>query len=415
MSGYERLRIALRYTFAFGGGHLSTFLSTLSMLGLVLAISLLIVVLSVMNGFDKEMREHILGMVPHVTLHSAIPIENWREQAVKVQQHPDVVEVTPFTEFDALFMRGGNIETAKGVGIDGNDPAVVARLLGTLGEEEVSIFQQRPNSLVLGVGIARRLGVEPGDELTLIVPGAGSGLDSRATRFESVLLAAVLETGTELDQVAALVPLALASELAGLGTAVNGLRIATNDLFDVSRIGWELMNNMPSGFYATNWMMTHGNLYSAIQLSRDLVTVLLFSIIAVAAFNVVSSLVLVVFDKQGNIAILRTLGAAPRDIASIFVLQGAMIGLVGVGLGAALGAAGTMVVRDLVNKLEEVLDIDFLNTDVYPVSDLPVDLLLQDILVVGGVAFVMCVVAALYPALRASRLAPALILNQDRN
>tara|TARA_R110001592_G_scaffold240929_2_gene501197 strand:- start:16039 stop:17286 length:1248 start_codon:yes stop_codon:yes gene_type:complete len=415
MKTSDRLRIALRYTFAFGGGHLSTFLSTLSMLGLVLAISLLIVVLSVMNGFDKEMRERILGMVPHVTLHSAIPIEDWPAQAQKILQHPDVIEVTPFTEFDALFMRGSSIETARGVGIDATDPAVVARLFGKLTEQEVSEFQRDPAGLVLGVGIVERLGVAPGDELTMIVPAAEFGQGSRAAQFESVRLAAVLETGTELDQVAALVPLAMASRVSGLGTAVSGLRVATSDLFDVSRIGWELMNNMPPGYYATNWMMTHGNLYSAIQLSRDLVTVLLFSIIAVAAFNVVSSLVLVVFDKQGNIAILRTLGAAPRDIAMIFVLQGAMIGVVGVGLGAALGALGSLAVPRLVSKLEQVLDINFLSTDVYPVSFLPVDLLLQDVLVVGGVAFTMCVVAAFYPALRASRLAPAMILNQDRN
>ena len=415
MSPSERLRIALRYTFAFGGGHLSTFLSTLSMLGLVLAISLLIIVLSVMNGFDKEMRERILGMVPHITLNSAIPIENWREQAAVVAQHPDVLEVTPFTEFDALFMHGNKIETAKGVGIDSSDKVAVTRLLGTLSSAEIAGFAQRPDSLILGVGVARRLGVRPGDELTLIVPGSGPGLESQDTRFESVWLAAVLETGTELDQVAALVQLELASRVAGLGTAVSGLRIATRDLFAVKRIGWELMNNMPPGYYATNWMMTHGNLYSAIQLSRELVTILLFSIIAVAAFNVVSSLVLVVFDKQGNIAILRTLGAAPRDIAIIFVLQGGMIGLVGVAIGSLLGAAGSMVVPDLVSALERVLGINFLNTDVYPVSFLPVDLLWRDILLVGGVAFAMCVVAAVYPALRAARLAPALILNQDRN
>ena len=415
MSAWERLRIAVRYTFAFGGAQLSTFLSSLSMLGLVLAISLLIVVLSVMNGFDKEMRERILGMVPHITLHSAIPIANWREQMALVGQHPDVLEVTPFTEFDALFMRGGQIETAKGVGIDSSDPAAVARQLAGLGEEAVAAFAAIPNSLILGVGIADHLGVKPGDELTLIVPGAGPGQEARATRFESLKLVAVLKTGTELDQVAALVQLPLASDLAGLGTAVSGLRVATRDLFDVTRIGWELMNNMPTGYYATNWMMTHGNLYSAIQLSRDLVTILLFSIIAVAAFNVVSSLVLVVFDKQGSIAILRTLGAAPRDIAMIFVLQGAMIGLVGVTLGAVLGAAGSLVVPDLVSGLERLLDMNFLNTDVYPVSFLPVDLLWRDIVVVGAVAFAMCVIAAIYPALRAARLAPAMILNQDRN
>ena len=414
MSPGDRLRLAARYTFSLGGGQLSTFLSSLSMLGLVLAISLLIIVLSVMNGFDKEMRERILGMVPHVTLHSHVPIENWREQAALVARHPDVLEVTPFVEFDALFMRGNRIETARGIGLARDDEAAVARLLGSLPSSALELFREQVGSLVLGVGIANRLQVVPGDEITLIVPGSGQGGNTQPTRFEVVRLAWVLETRTELDEVAAIVPLALASELAGIGSDVNGLRIVTRDLFDVARIGWELVNNMPSGYYATNWMMTHGNLYSAIQLSRDLITVLLFSIIAVAAFNVVSSLVLVVFDKQGNIAILRTLGASPGDIATIFVMQGAMIGLVGVVLGALLGALGSLVVPDLVAGLERLLGINFLNTDVYPVSFLPVDLLLRDVLLVGGIALVMCVVAAIYPALRAARLAPALVLNQDR-
>jgi lipoprotein-releasing system permease protein len=409
----ERLRIALRYTFAFGQGHLSSFLSSLSMLGLVLAISLLIIVLSVMNGFDKEMRERILGLVPHVTVYSHLPMVDWQTHLAAVQQHPDVLEVTPFTQFDALFMRGADIETARGIGLELADAGASRRLLANLPAEQLRDFQMRPDGLVLGVGIARRLGVAPGEQLTLIVPAGGpAGLGGPA-RFESVYLSGVLDTGTELDQGAALVHLGLASRVAGLGDAVSGLRVATRDIFAVSRIGWELVNNLPVGYYATNWMMTHGNLYSAIQLSRDLVSILLFSIIAVAAFNVVSSLVLVVFDKQDNIAILRTLGATPGDIAWIFVVQGAMIGLVGVGLGSALGAAGSLVVPELVAALEQLLDMRFLNTDVYPVSFLPVDLLARDVLVVGGVAFAMCLVAAIYPALRAARLAPAVILNQD--
>ena len=158
MNFREHLRIAVRYTFAFGGGHLSTFLSTLSMLGLVLAISLLIVVLSVMNGFDKEMRERILGMVPHITLHSTIPIEDWREQKALVASHPDVVEVTPFTEFDALFMRSNRIETALGIGIDSDDAAAIARQLPGLASAEIAAFRELRNGLVLGAGIAEPAG-----------------------------------------------------------------------------------------------------------------------------------------------------------------------------------------------------------------------------------------------------------------
>ena len=255
--------------------------------------------------------------------------------------------------------------------------------------------------------------MKPGDSLTLLVPGTGEAEFARGAQYETVTLRAILNTGTELDQNAALVHLALASRVAGLGDAVSGLRVATSNIFEVSRIGWELVNNLPRGFYVTNWMMTHGNLYSAIQLSRDLVSILLFSIITVAAFNVVSSLVLVVFDKRRDIAILRTLGTSPRQVAGIFVLQGAMIGGVGAVFGSLLGVLGSLLVSDLVAVLERLLDIHFLNTDVYPVSFLPVEILPGDIVFVAGTAFLMCIVAALYPALRASRLAPATVLHQE--
>lgn len=413
MNRQERLRIALRYTFAFGRGHLSTFLSSLSMLGLVLAISLLIIVLSVMNGFDKEMRERILGLVPHITVYSHLPIVNWRERAAVLAQHPDVLEVTPFAEFDALFLRGGDIETARGVGLDVADGAVMERLLGNLEQAQLDAFRQRPDALVLGVGIAERLGAQLGDSLTLIVPGTGQGAGARPSSFETLHLTGILDTGTELDQAAALLHLSTGARLAGLGEAVSGLRLATRDIFGVHRIAWELVNQLPPGFYSNNWMMTHGNLYAAIQLSRDLISILLFSIIAVAAFNVVSSLVLVVFDKRGNIAILRTLGASGRDIARIFVMQGAMIGLVGVILGALLGILGSLAVPGVIGWLEALLGLRFLNTDVYPVSFVPVDILASDVFLVGGIAFVMCVLAAIYPARRAAALAPAVVLSQD--
>mgnify|MGYP001563117065 CR=1 FL=1 len=410
----ERLRMALRYTFAMGRGNLSTFLSSLSMLGLVLAIGLLIVVLSVMNGFDKEMRERILSLVPHITIYSHLPIAQWREPAAVIGAHPAVLEIAPFTHFDSLLLRGGDIETARGIGLDVEDAAVTGRMLSAIGEEAIAEFREREDALVLGVGLAGKLGVVPGDQLTLIVPGNGREDTLSAAHFETVRLTAVLDTGTELDQAAALVHLQLASRIAGLDGAVSGLRVTTNDIFAVQRIAWELIQQLEPGYYSTNWMMTHGNLYAAIQLSRDLVSILLFSIIAVAAFNVVSSLVLVVFDKRGNIAILRTLGASPGDIAWIFILQGGMIGLVGVVLGAVLGALGSLAVPGLVAGLEQLLDMRFLNTDVYPVSFLPVDLRLNDILAVASVAFLMCLLAAIYPARRAAALAPAMILNQDR-
>ena len=414
MTGTERLRIAVRYTFAFGQGHLSAFLSSLSILGLVLAISLLIIVLSVMNGFDKEMRERILSLVPHITIYSDMPIVDWHKNAELLRAHPDVEEVTPFAQFDALIMRGMDIETVRGIGLDPSQNGAFAPLVPYLEAQQATQFQQQEDGLILGAGVAEHLGVKVGERVNLIVPGAGRTGELGPTRFKTVQLSAILSTGTELDQSVALVHLALASDLAGLDGQVSGFRITTRELFNVQTIAWDLQRTLPPGFYSTNWMMTHGNLYSAIQLSRDLISILLFSIIAVAAFNVVSSLVLVVMDKQGNIAILRTLGATGADIAWVFVLQGAMIGLVGVVLGSVAGALGSQAVPSLVSWLEQLLGMRFLNTDVYPVSFLPIDLLLRDVMTVGGVALAMCVIAAIYPARRAAKMSPALILSQDR-
>jgi lipoprotein-releasing system permease protein len=383
------------------------------MLGLVLAIGLLITVMSVMNGFDKEMRERILVLVPHVTLYSYLPMDDWQATAAQVAEHPDVVAVAPFVRFDALFMNGSRIETAGGIGLDIDREIANGQITTALSEPDIRRFAAQRDGLILGAALAAKLGVSPGERLTLIVPSRAAGLEQFAPRSETVVLSAVLESGTELDQEAALVHLSLASRLAGLDGAVSGLRLATRDIFAVPRIGWEVVNRLAGGHYVSNWMNTHGNLYAAIQLSRDLISLLLFSIIAVAAFNVVSSLVLVVFDKRGDIAILRTLGASPADIAWVFVLQGAMIGLVGVVIGLLCGALLSVLVPDLVGWLEQVLNIRFLDTDVYPVSFLPVDLRGADLALVGGVAFLMCVLAAVYPAFRAARLAPATVLHQD--
>lgn len=414
MTFAERLRVALRYTFAVSGGHLSAFLSSLSMLGLVMAIALLIIVLSVMNGFDKEMRERILSLVPHVTLYAELNKGEWEEGVTEISAFPGVVDVSPFVEFDTLLLRGRDIETARGIGLDTAHSGTGARLLEYLSADAARRFSSEPDSLVIGAGLARKLDLAAGDAVTLIVPGRG-GLGATApTQFKRITLTAILETGTELDQAVALVPLALASRLAGLEGGISGYRITAAELFEVRELAWSILSALPPGYFSTNWMMTHGNLYAAIQLSRDLVSILLFSIIAVAAFNVVSSLVLVVLNKRSNIAILLTLGAGGRDIAWIFLLQGAMIGLVGVVIGSLLGVVGSLAVPGVVEGLESLLGLRFLSTDVYPVAFLPVDVLSRDILLVAGTAFAMCILAAVYPARRAAQLAPAAVLNQER-
>jgi lipoprotein-releasing system permease protein len=400
----ELLRIALRYTLAFGRGHLSVFMSGLSITGLILGTALLLTVLSVMNGFDREMRERILALVPHVTVHTVANSTDSESLAARLESLPGVQKASAFVSFDGMATRGRSVIAIAGLGLE-HAPGSVADLarLPALASMQ---------GIVLGDTVARELDVQAGDFLTLFVPDArGSG--GAAVRTERLEVVAVVDTGTELDEALALMSLAQASALAGLDGGISGLQLRYADPFAIEERLGELRRVLPPGSYATTWRMTHGNLYAAIQLSRDLVVLLLASIIGVAAFNVVSALVLIVIDQRGAIAILRTLGATPGEMAFIFIAQGLVIGVLGSLAGCALGVGLCRLLPELVAELERRLEFQFLSTDVYPVSFVPVDLRLEDIALIAAVAVVMCVIAALYPALRAARLAPASVLHQD--
>jgi lipoprotein-releasing system permease protein len=405
------LAVATRYTFALRGGYLSTFLSLLSILGIVLAIALLVVVLSVMNGFDREMRDHILGIVPQLMIKSYLPVEDWRAQAELLGEHPEVLAVAPYVQFEGMFVHRGEIDTALVNGLSLLAEEQLGALQRVLDAGARQRFADQPEGLLLGAAMARRLGAEVGDRLTLIVPESADR--QRAARFAYLQVSGFITTGTELDESAAFIHLERAASLAGIEGSVHGFRLELQDLFGAPRIGWELVNEMPAGYYASDWTMTHGNLYAAIQLSRNMIGVLLFSVIAIAAFNVVSSLVLVVIDKHSDIAILRALGATPSDINGIFLLQGLMIALVGASIGSSLGVLGSLWVTDAVAWLESLFAIKFLTTDVYPIDYLPSDLRWSDLLAINAVTFMMCFLAALYPARRAAKLPPADALRHE--
>ncbi len=405
--------LATRYTFAQGGRrYLSTFLSSLSMLGLVLAVALLITVLSVMNGFDKEMRERILALVPHVTLYAQRPVLPADPALTQVLDGIGAItSYFPFVSVNGLLMREQGLETAAVMGMNSDDVGV--RLGAVMSADALARFENNTRAIILGAGLAKAAKLEAGDRFTLIVPPPG-GVQSRASpRFEALTVAGIMNSGTELDETAAVVHLATASEMAGFNGKAIGYQLFLKDVFSAPEQAWSIAQVLPQAFYAVDWTRTHGNLYSAIQLSRTLVTLLLLSVIAVAAFNVVSSLVLVVFDKQRDIAILRTMGATPANIAQVFLLQGALIGLVGVLVGSVLGIVLSVSLPSAVAWLEHLLDMRFLSTDVYPVSFLPSQLRVADVGLISAVAWLMCVLSALYPARRAAKLAPALILHQE--
>ena len=393
MSWRLRLIIALRQTLDPGRG-LSSFLSRVSIVGMALAIALLLTVQSVMNGFDREMRERILSLVPHVLVTGPAAAEAWPDLSSTLSQQLGVESVRSFRAIDALLMRGREVFVTQLMAVDGASLSHYAPLMTPALEKIVA------QDLILGKSLAARLSLEPGDAVTIIIPSD----ESDRYLSMSVFLRGILESGTELDESLAIIDRRALPPSDVLSSGVESLAVELDDVFAASGWRWEVMQMAPSHFRVSDWRSTHGNLYSAIQLSRDLIALILFSVIFVAAFNVVSSLMLVVTDRRKIVAMLMTMGAVKRDIVAIFFLQGAVIGTVGTLIGFILGWMLAVSTPEAALLLERLLQVPLLQTDVYPLSFIPVDMRWQDFAFTGTVAIGLSVLAASAPAVRAARL-----------
>ncbi len=401
------LFVGLRYAFAGRGGMLVAFLSRMSVLGLILGVALLIIVLSVMNGFEKELQTRILNLVPHVSIQHYDLIEDWRSTDALLKKHPGVEGTAPYIHVQALLSAGEKVE---GVLLHSVLPAAENKLSNLekyLVAGSLDDLKPGANGVVLGDHSATMLGVETGSRLRAIVPQPGSNAVNQLPRIAVFTVVGIFHTGTEMDHSLGLIHLRDGQALLGYGTKVQGIRLQLDNVFDAPRIGWEIVQNLPPGYYAQDWQRTHGNLYQAIQLSRSMVTLLIFMVITVAVFNVVASLVMVVTDKRGDIAILRTLGASDRNILHIFMVQGLLIGVIGTLLGVIIGCSLAWLMPQLIAALERVLDYQFLSSSVYPIDYLPTDVRARDVLIIASVALVMSLFATLYPARRATRVRPA--------
>ena len=388
-----RWSIALRQTLDPGKG-LSAFLSRVSIVGMALAIALLLAVQSVMNGFDREMRERILSLLPHVQVTSSGDAETLPELATSLEQRPEIVAVKPFVLTQALLMRGQTVSAAQLTGIDEAALAPYGSLLAP------AVSDWRSDSLILGEAVAERLGLNVGDHVTFILPEEdGSTYEPLGLR-----LTAVLDSGTELDEVLTLVHRDALEALQPTASIRRGLAIQLQDVFAATQWRWEIAKMVPSSMRVTDWRATHGNLYTAIQLSRDLISLILFVVIFVAAFNVVSSLMLVVTDRRKAVAMLMAMGGRRADITAVFFLQGGLIGVVGAIAGVALGHLLAINAPDLATLLEQWLGAPLLQTDVYPLAFIPVDIRWQDAATTAGIAIGLSVLAATLPALRAASL-----------
>ncbi|MGS2718724.1 lipoprotein-releasing ABC transporter permease subunit [Eionea flava] len=417
--------LGLRYTVARQRSRSVAFISRITMLGIVLGVSLLITVLSVMNGFDKELRERILQIMPQVTLYQGGGMQDWRSLREQLLSDERIEGVSPFVELQGMVSVGKETEPVLIYGIDHQLESTTSIIYDFLRADTRMALANNTQGIVLGKGLADRLQVDIGRRVSLIIPRAqGQGQAPAIRRVEVI---DILDTGTEVDDALALLDVASAASLSSVllpvathngveksaPMAVSGLHLRLNDLFAAPQVARHLQAQLPYGFYTTNWTRTHGNIYYAIQMSKKLVSLLLLLIIAIASFNVVSTLVMVVLDKQSDIAILRTLGASNRQIIGLFMVQGTVISVIGTLVGTILGVGLALFVQDIVLLIEQVLSVQFLKSDIYPISYLPSQLLLSDVLVVVVVSLLMSFLATLYPAWRAAKVLPAEALRYD--
>ncbi|WP_283786647.1 lipoprotein-releasing ABC transporter permease subunit [Bermanella sp. WJH001] len=405
--------IGLRYTGAKRRNHFISFISAISMAGLTLGVAVLILVLSVMNGFDRELRQRILGMVPHAALYSKDGLENWQELANQVKAKPGIVGVAPFVNIQGMMSHKGRVQGVMVNGIEPEWEKKVSILPDFMKLGEFDSLSAGEYHIILGDLLARKLGVTLGEKVTLIMPEASltpAGVMPRLKRFT---VSGVFSVGAELDANFAYIHMVDAAKMARMKYPAQGLRLKTEDLFQAPRIAWNLTFDLDASITSSDWTRTHGNLFQAIQMEKTMIGLLLLIIVAVAAFNIVSTLVMVVTDKQGDIAILRTLGMSPGSIMQVFMVQGSVIGVVGILLGTSLGIVLALTVTDIIAGIERLLDVQFLNANVYFISYLPSELKWQDVMVVTGSGLLMSFLATLYPAYRASKVKPAEALRYD--
>ena len=411
---YELL-IGLRYTRAKRRNHFISFISLISMLGIALGVAALIVVLSVMNGFQTELRGRILAVVSHIQISGASgEMENWQHVAEQSTQQPGVIGAAPFVQEQGMLSYGQAVRGAMIRGIVPSEEEKVADFGEHMKEGKLESLAPDAFSIVLGSELARALGVGVGDKLTIIAPQGVVTPAGVIPRLKTFTVSGLFEVGMfEYDSGLALIDMQDAQRLYRMGDRVSGVRLKLTDLFKAPLIVQQLANRLDTAAYISDWTRSHANFFRAVQIEKNMMFIILSLIVAVAAFNIVSTLVMAVTDKQADIAILRTLGASPGSIMSVFMVQGALIGFIGLGLGVIGGVALALNVDVVVPFIERLLGTQLMSKEVYYISNLPSELQWNDVTTITAVSFVLSLVATIYPSWRASRVNPAEALRYE--
>jgi len=411
---YE-LFIGLRYTRAKRRTHFISFISLISMLGIALGIAALITVMSVMNGFEKEIRGRILGAAAHIQLLGGEGgMRDWEAVATAAKRQPEVVSAAPFVQAQGLLSTGSSV---RGVFVRGIVPELedqVADFSQHMKDGKLASLQPGGFGIAIGIGIARAMGLRVGDRVTLISPQGQvtpAGLMPRLKQFTVIGIFAL--DHNEFDSALALARMEDAQALYRFEGAVSGVRLKVRDVDAAPRVAREIARTMPPEVFVTDWTQQNVNYFRAIQIEKRMMFIILTLIIAVAAFNLVSTLVMVVTDKHPDIAILRTLGASPASIMKIFVVQGAVIGVIGTLIGVVTGVLMALNVDTVVPAVERAFNFQILSREVYYISELPSDLHWRDVWSVALVSLGLAFVATIYPSWRAARINPAEALRYE--
>ncbi len=409
------LWIGLRYLRARLDVRFVGFVSGIAMAGIALGVFTLIVVLSVMNGFERDLQRRILDIVSHATLEGDDGrLADWREVAKRTATEPGVRAIAPFVEGRGMLVAGERSAAVELRAVSPTDErrvTAIERHLTGRGLDELEPGKWR---ILLGRGLAEKLGVAAGDPVQLVIAQGNVTPAGVAPRMRRFTVAGFIDAGMyEFDQGLALVHLDDARRLYRLGDAVTGLRYAFEDPASAGQRIRAIAEGLAGRYYISDWSRRHGNFFRSIQVTKSIMFVVLLLVIAVAAFNIISALVMVVKEKRADIAILRTQGGSPRDMLKIFVTQGTVIGVVGTSIGVALGLLVAANVTEIAAALQRLTGVTLVDPRVYFISELPTEIRPHDVLAIAGVSLALCVLATLYPAWRAAKTQPAEALRQE--
>ncbi|ENO1146595.1 lipoprotein-releasing ABC transporter permease subunit LolE [Vibrio vulnificus] len=406
------LLIGRRFSQAKQRNKMVSFISLSSTIGIAVGVAVIIIGLSAMNGFERELQSRVLSVIPHAELEGVrAPVENWQSVMAQAVANPKVVAAAPYVKFAGLVERGNKLKAVEVRGIEPDFEQAVSTMSQFIDQQAWSQFLPGQNQVIVGRGVANELGVDVGDYVTLLIPQTGESTQVQAPKRVRVKVAGMLTLNGQIDHNLVLLPMADAQQYNHLGEGVTGIALKTNDVLNAQAIVREVGRQIDVYVYLRSWQQQFGFLYRDIQLVRTIMYLVMVLVIGVACFNIVSTLMMAVKDRASEIAILRTMGAGDGLIKRIFVWQGVFSGVFGSVLGSVVGVLVALNLTTLIKGLERVIGHQFLSGDIYFVDFLPSQLRLDDVLLVSGTAIVLSIVATWYPAARAAKLKPAAVLS----